>query len=222
MIRPPKDLPAPLREKWTPEQTCIKDASNFWYMFPALLCAWPTSSEPYHAPSSADMHLLLDNVGYKIVPNLTESPMPEEIKMTFHPLPTTVKPKRLSEFKPLDKVTSHGGIVTVIRDPLGKRALLDSTGNTFVDAGLECWFLESDWINGKPRELVQEPVRNSVCYLCRNDVLADDNWPGVRYRKIGTAGVTTVVERLDGSGYNLLQRDTVVTLLGHVTFGANP
>lgn len=145
----------------------------------------------------------------------------EKIVLTLIPLdrtPQTVKPKRLGEFKPLDRVTSHGAIVTVIRDPLGKHALLDSAGNSFVDAGHEVWFLESDWVNGKPRELPNEPMRKMVRDLSLNDVILRDGNP-IKYRLSGRVDPPLLfVERLHGGGYDFLPITEVVTLLGRVEF----
>lgn len=143
----------------------------------------------------------------------------ETIQMTFHKAETkaeAVKPRRLDGFRLGDRVTRGGAVGTVVQDCAMRRFFFCS--NTVHESCKDEWYLESDIINGRPREIAGEPVRKPIGTLSRDDVIAGDC--GINYRVVcHLENRNVVVERLYGGGHNVHRHDTIVDVLGRVTFG---
>jgi len=170
--------------------------------------------------------------------------MPETITMTFHPLspnPEKVKPRRLAEFQLNTRVVSthsdHAGghfrgtrvrVAGCVPGYSGPKVLTPSgvVDGSYADEC--CWYLESDWINGRPREIPAEAVRKAIGELKTGEVFGYAN----RRWRVASGGHVTfddnvVAAELGGNEVWIITKSPtdIVTLLGYVTFeceGARP
>lgn len=227
-ILPPKGMSPALAEWWTPEQRVYasRNFPDIQWMFPARKCCTGSNVALDIVSSVHETTCIKD--GDRLLPNLTqESPMPEKIVMAFHPIeskPETVKGRRLSEFMAGDQVVSYLGsgscaVRTIVRHS-GENVTMDNrTFEVYGPSSHSQWYLESDIINGRPREIPAEPVRKTVGELKAGEVF---EWNGGKWivgnQGPGCCTLKTCVQYggivITGFGHDL-----VVTLLGHVTFG---
>lgn len=166
--------------------------------------------------------------------------MTETIQMTFHKAETkaeAVKGRRFTDFKKGDRVTPCPAYGAILADssivgeyhdgnggPKKVRICPDGYVSPFFN-NEAVWYLDSDIINGRPREIAGEPIRKTVGELKAGEVFELE---GRRWYKSSSE-----ILYCDGSGRpdsklciawppELTSRpfasDLVVTILGYVTF----
>lgn len=222
-ILPPKGLPEALKPYWTPESRAYTDDLDLWYLYPAKVHKWNHETE-VRSGTTANESDVKACTNYRLVPNPTQgAPMPEKITMTFHPIeskPETVKPRRLSEFKPGEKVVFGNTQRTVVYSHHYSRNTLLSHDFRVDDSWAEenVWYLESDWINGRPREIPAEVTRKRLDEMKVGDVF--DAGGDRMYIACKTTSCTWAVylDAIRCPQQFSFGHDVKHTLLGHVTF----
>lgn len=228
-ILPPKEMNPALLPAWTPEQRVYQDArgqghQDQW-MFPAGVAVFDGH---FFNATATESEVRGAAVKHRLLPNLTqEQPMTETIQMHFHKAETkaeAVKPRRFRDFPIGEKVTRGNGVLKVCRNiDTDKHMGLCGDGREVLtphDPDRFEWYLESDWINGRPREIAGEAMRKAVKELNEGDVFEAF---GERHAILSQCYDRDMVFAINMKRGNVIVWDRQTShqtyvVLGHVTF----